>query len=505
MLSITRLENLDLLPLEQEQERLNEALRHHLLLTEIEHEPYAILDDTHLALGLDYATKLEPMPKLAFLDEASYERLYTKALEIKTETDMDQAANHEEEEPLEEELNLTEFLRNSSDILTSEESAPIIKFVNALFYQAVKKGASDIHIESLEHNGEVRFRIDGVMTKHVDIEKSIVPLIISRIKIISKLDISEKRIPQDGRTQITIASKALDIRVSVLPSYHGERVVMRILMQSSAIPSLEELGFSQELTKQFRELLRFSHGMILVTGPTGSGKSTTMHSFLQTIATPEKNIMTAEDPVEYNAKNITQVQVNTKVGLSFASALRSMLRQDPDVIMVGEIRDHETAEIAVQAALTGHLLISTLHTNTSTAAVTRLLDIGVDKFLISSTLRGVLAQRLVRKLCTHCQEEDAISEEYAKTYDLPKDAKIFKAKGCSHCNFTGYKGRIAVGELFIMSDEIKLMIKDEASDVEIRSKMKELGMNTLEEALKRLLLNHQTTLEEVIRVGIKEA
>ncbi|MDH5465585.1 MAG: GspE/PulE family protein, partial [Thiovulaceae bacterium] len=364
---------------------------------------------------------------------------------------------------------------------------------------------SDIHIESLEHNGEVRFRVDGVMFKHADIDKNITPLIISRIKIISNLDISEKRIPQDGRTQITIAGKALDIRISILPSYYGERVVMRILMQSNAIPTLEGLGFDKKLTQKFKELLQFSHGMILVTGPTGSGKSTTMHSFLQNIASPDKNIMTAEDPVEYNAENISQVQINTKVGLTFASALRSMLRQDPDVIMVGEIRDHETAEIAIQAALTGHLLISTLHTNTATAAITRLLDIGIDKFLISTTLRGVIAQRLVRKLCQNCCEPDYISSEYADLYHLPEGAKIFKPKGCSKCGFTGYKGRIAVGELFVMNDKIKLLIKDEASDVEIRQAMREMGMATLEDALKELLLTHQSSLEEVIRVGIKES
>jgi general secretion pathway protein E len=482
---------------------LSLALKHHILYMDYEDEMYAVVHEDHYAPAFDFLSKSDLKAKLTLLDSASYDRLHQKVLEQRTEQDFDSASEHEEEVD-EEDINLTEFLKNSSDILTSETSAPIIKFVNALFYQAIKQGASDIHIESLEDVGEVRFRIDGVMRKHATIDKNITPLIISRIKIISNLDISEKRIPQDGRTNIVIAKKSLDIRVSILPSYHGERVVMRILMQSNAIPTLEQLGFSAKMTKQFRELLNFSHGMILVTGPTGSGKSTTMHSFLQTIATNEKNIMTAEDPVEYNAENITQVQVNSKVGLTFASALRSMLRQDPDVIMVGEIRDHETAEIAVQSALTGHLLISTLHTNTSTAAITRLLDIGVDKFLISTTLRGVLAQRLVRKLCSDCSEEDTISSDYASMYDLPEGADIFKAKGCAKCNYTGYKGRIAVGELFIMTDEIKLLIKDDASDVEIRAKMRELGMSTLEDGLKELLLTHETSLEEVIRVGVKQ-
>ncbi len=504
MIDIPTLQDLDLQPYTDEAVDLGRAIKHHVIYSEYEDKLYAVLDVEHLALGLDYLSKSPVEAELAYVDELSYERLYQKALEIRTENEFDKVSEHEEEE-IEEDLNLSEFLKNSSDILTNEASAPIIKFVNALFYQALKKGASDIHIESLEEGGEVRFRIDGVMTRHAVIDKNITPLIISRIKIISNLDISERRIPQDGRTQITIAKKALDIRVSILPSYHGERVVMRILMQSNAIPSLEDLGFDPKMTAQFRELLRFSHGMILVTGPTGSGKSTTLHSFLQAVATKEKNIMTAEDPVEYNAENITQVQVNPKLGLTFSSALRSMLRQDPDVIMVGEIRDHETAEIAVQAALTGHLLLSTLHTNTATAAITRLLDIGVDKFLISSTLRGVLAQRLVRRLCPKCKEPDQISDEFSKAYDLPKGEHVFKPKGCAHCNFTGYKGRLAVGELFVMNDRIKLLIKDEASDVEIRAAMREMGMQTLEDALKNLLFAHETSLEEVVRVGIKEA
>ncbi|KIM12014.1 MAG: general secretion pathway protein GspE [Sulfuricurvum sp. PC08-66] len=503
MIAIPTLEHLDLTPLSIEGIDATQAMKHLCIFTTIDETPYAIFRPEHTAQALGFLAKIDTPLSLAYLDDHSYERLYHRALEIKTESELENVPTNQESES-DEEIDLTSFLKNSSDILTSEESAPIIKFVNALFYQAVKKGASDIHIESLEFNGEVRFRVDGVMARHALIDKNIAPLIISRIKIISNLDISEKRIPQDGRTQITIAGKSLDIRVSILPSYYGERVVMRILMQSNSIPTLEGLGFESTMTAKFRELLRFSHGMILVTGPTGSGKSTTMHSFLQTIASPDKNIMTAEDPVEYNAENITQVQVNTKVGLTFASALRSMLRQDPDVIMVGEIRDAETAQIAIQAALTGHLLISTLHTNTATAAITRLLDIGVDKFLISTTLRGVLAQRLVRRLCEHCKVEDAISEEYATAYHLPQGAQIYKPKGCAKCNYTGYAGRIAVGELFIMNDRIKLLIKDEASDVEIRAAMREMGMVTLEESIKRLLLEHRTSLEEAIRVGIKE-
>jgi general secretion pathway protein E len=517
MINIPELEDLDLSPNFPEEVEINTSIKYGVLFAEIPEEmreedsdnsPIAILDRNKIGEAVNFITKLEHFYPIYHLDEKSYERLYHRSLELKNDADLKASMPTESEDDslLEDDtINLAEFLQNSSDILTSEESAPIIKFVNALFYQAVKRGASDIHIEVHELKGEVRFRIDGALVKHIEIEKSIINLIISRIKVISNLDISEKRIPQDGRTQIKIAGETVDIRVSVLPSYYGERVVMRILMQSDDIPTLEELGFSEEMTSNFRQLLKYSHGMILITGPTGSGKSTTLHAFLQTIATREKNIMTVEDPVEYKADNVSQIQANAKVGLTFASALRSILRQDPDIVMVGEMRDKETATIGIQAALTGHLLLSTLHTNTATAAVTRLIDIGVDKFLITSTLRGVLAQRLVRKLCTHCKEEDSISELYAEEYGLPEGAEIYKAKGCSKCSFTGYHGRQAVGELFMMDDGAKKLIKDEATDFELRQYMEEKGFMTLADGLKDMLLKHETSLDEVIRVGLKEA
>jgi general secretion pathway protein E len=319
------------------------------------------------------------------------------------------------------------------------------------------------------------------------LDKNVIALIVNRIKVISNLDISERRIPQDGRTLVKIANKSLDIRVSILPTYNGERVVMRILMDSSHIPSLEALGFDRDLTEKFRHLLSHSNGMILVTGPTGSGKSTTLHSFLQTIATPEKNIITIEDPVEYKTDSINQIQVNTKTGLTFSLGLRSILRQDPDVVMVGEIRDTETAKIAIQSALTGHLLLSTLHTNNTTAAITRLVDMGIEEFLISSTLLGVLAQRLVRKLCVKCKE---------------KDNKYFKAKGCKYCNFTGYDGRVAVGELFLVDDDVKKMLKEDKKDFEMREAMQKKGMVLLKEKLEALVEEGITSQEEALRVGM---
>jgi len=482
------------------------AIKNSLLFTTLDGEVYAILKKENLIDSLNFLSKLDLDLPLAFLDKESYERLYHRFLEIKTDKELSSTIEKEEEEEyIDEEATLAEFLIPSSDILTSEESAPIIKLVNSLFYQAVKKQASDIHIETHEDRGVVRLRIDGVLIKHLDLDKNIVGLVISRIKVISNLDISEKRIPQDGRTQVKIAGKSLDIRVSILPTYHGERVVMRILMESADIPTLEELGFEDALTENFKRLLQHSHGMILVTGPTGSGKSTTLHSFLQIVTTPEKNIITIEDPVEYKADNINQIQVNTKTGLTFASGLRSILIQDPDVVMVGEIRDKETAQIAIQAALTGHLMLSTLHTNNTTAAITRLIDMGIEEFLISSSLLGVLAQRLVRKLCNHCKESTTIPKAIAKEFDLPSNAPIYKEKGCTKCNFTGYMGRAAVGELFLMDDDVKAMLKEGLSDFEIREAMQRRGMRLISDKLKVLLLDGTTSLNEVIRIGLKDS
>ena len=506
MINIPTVQSIDAKPEFLEGVDIELALKYGVLFANIEDEIKIVLSKENLADSLSYASKLDLEYGFVMFDSVSYERLYHRFLEKKTDESLSEVATEANEEAgIEEDINLVEFLKSSSDILNSEESAPIIKFVNSLFYQATKKRASDIHIETHEKKGEVRFRIDGVLTKHVDLDKKVINLIISRIKVISNLDISEKRIPQDGRTQIKIAGKTLDIRVSILPTYYGERVVMRILMQSSDIPSLEELGFEEEITQKFRELLKYSHGIILVTGPTGSGKSTTLHSFLQEVADPNKNIITIEDPVEYNADNINQIQVNTKVGLTFASGLRSILRQDPDVIMIGEIRDNETAQIAIQSALTGHLVLSTLHTNNSTSAVTRLADMKVDNFLISSSVLAVLAQRLVRKLCPHCKEEDFIAEEYAKEFDLPQNAKIYKSTGCSKCNFTGYIGRQAVGELFILDDDIKSLIKDTSNDFQIRALMRKKGMAFLSDKLKKMLLESVTSMEEIIRVGLKDS
>ncbi len=505
MVDIPLIKDIDLYPEILEDVNIDLAVKYGVLFTKIDNETYTILSNENLSNSLNFLSKSEINYPLLNVDKDSYERLYHRFLEIKTDKELSSVTREAKEEGVEDDFSLVEFLQTSKDILTSEESAQIIKFVNSLFYQAIKKRASDIHIETYEARGEVRYRIDGVLIKHVDLDKKIINLVISRIKVISNLDISEKRVPQDGRTQIKIAGKALDIRVSILPTYYGERVVMRILMQSEDIPHLQDVGFDKEMITNFKSLLKHSHGMILVTGPTGSGKSTTLHAFLQEVASPDKNIITVEDPVEYNAENINQVQANSKVGLTFATALRSILRQDPDVVMVGEIRDRETAEIAIQAALTGHLMLSTLHTNNATSSITRLVDMGMDSFLIGSSLLGVLAQRLVRKLCPHCKEEDFIAEEYASEFDLPKGAKIYKARGCVKCNFTGYIGRMPVGELFLIDDDVKALMKDTSNDYEIKKLMQKKGMEFLSDKLKKLLLDEVTSMEEIIRVGIKDS
>lgn len=497
------LQDVNLDPLWEESINHKLAIKHALLFSEVNGVSTAIVTKETLSESLNYFSKLSLSYPINLVDFESFERLKNKFLEIQTGSDFEEMATTSDE-LIEVEGDLLEFIRNSQDLLSSEDSAPIIKLVNSLFFQALQKGASDIHIESGERKGEVRLRMDGALKKHLDLDKSIISLVINRIKVISNLDISEKRVPQDGRTQLSISGKSIDVRVSILPTYHGERVVMRILSQSEHIPTLESLGFTEDITKELYKLLNHAHGMILVTGPTGSGKSTTLHACMQHIATPDKNIITVEDPVEYNADNISQIQVNTKVGLTFAAGLRSILRQDPDIIMVGEIRDSETADIALRSALTGHLLLSTLHTNDATSSLSRLMDMGIENFLISSTLLGVLAQRLTRKLCVHCKEPITLAPATMSEVNLPNDKTYFKAVGCKECDFTGYKGRQAIGELFIIDDHVKEMMKDGFNDYQVRESMKKSGMATIADKLRAMLIEGETSYEEAVRVGIMD-
>ena len=494
----------ELIPFNLENFNLEEGIKYHLIPATIENQNYFTTTKEHLVDALNFYNKLDTDLEVVLVDEDSFNKLLNRVLEITTKKEL-------EESSIEEETDLKEILNSSVDIL-EENSAPIIKLVNSLFFQAIKKNASDIHIETHENFGVIRFRIDGVLITQSTLPKNVISLVINRIKVISNLDISETRIPQDGRTQVKITNKTTDIRVSIIPTYFGEKVVMRILMESESIPSLKKLGFNKIITDGFKEMLQHSYGIILVTGPTGSGKSTTLHAFLQTIASPEKNIITIEDPVEYKADNINQIQVNPKVGLTFSKGLRSILRQDPDVIMVGEIRDKETAQIAIQAALTGHLVLSTLHTNNAASTITRLMDIGIEEFLIASSLIGILSQRLIRILCD-CKVEDkeGVKElnkilhkhPYLNKYSNKID-NLYKENGCEKCNFTGFKSRQAVGELFIMNDDIKELIANKTNDIQLKKAMIQNGMKTLQEDILNLLISHQTSLKEAIRVGIKD-
>jgi len=386
------------------------------------------------------------------------------------------------------------------------EEAPIIRLVNLIIMQNLRDGASDIHIEPEHDELRVRSRIDGVMHDSTKIPKHMQAAVLSRLKIMADLNIAIKRIPQDGRFQINLEGTQIDVRVSCFPTVHGENIVMRLLDTSSVLLGLEQLGFSKGTLEEFQSLIKKPHGIVLVTGPTGSGKTTTLYSALNTINTPDKNIITLEDPVEYQLKGIRQAQVNPKVGMTFASGLRSILRQDPDVVMVGEIRDKETAEIAVQAALTGHLVFSTLHTNDAPGALTRMTDMGIEPFLISSSVLAILAQRLVRTICTNCKESYKAPAKLLSELgiDGKKDVKFFRGKGCNNCKHTGYKGRIGIYELMLMSDKIGDMVLARNASTAIKKTAQSEGMKTLKEDGIQKVLDGLTTIDEVMRVTMMD-
>jgi len=371
------------------------------------------------------------------------------------------------------------------DLLETSDDAPIIRMLNALLTQAARDGASDIHIEPYERHSSVRFRVDGTLREVVQPNRALHAALISRLKIMADLDISEKRLPQDGRISLRIGTRAVDVRVSTLPSAHGERAVLRLLDKSESKLSLESVGMQGDVLRRFEHLIAQPHGIILVTGPTGSGKTTTLYAALQRLDASASNIMTVEDPIEYELHGIGQTQVNAKIDLSFAKALRAILRQDPDVIMIGEIRDFETAQIAIQASLTGHLVLATLHTNDAASAVTRLTDIGIEPFLLSSSLLGVLAQRLVRKRCIFCNA-DATSSSLAA--------------GCAQCGQTGYSGRTGVFELLVTDDAVRAQIHTRASEADIRIAALAAGMTLMRDDGARLVAAGITSPEELLRV-----
>ncbi|HHI94354.1 MAG TPA: type II secretion system protein GspE [Gammaproteobacteria bacterium] len=396
---------------------------------------------------------------------------------------------------------VAQALPEPEDLLESEDDAPIIRLINALLTQAIKEDASDIHIEPYETRLVVRFRVDGMLREVLTPRRVLAPLLVSRIKVMAKLDIAEKRLPQDGRIGLRVAGRAVDVRVSTIPTGQGERVVMRLLDKQAGRLDLSHLGMDKQTHQNMDKVIHKPHGIILVTGPTGSGKTTTLYAVLTQLNDNKRNIMTVEDPVEYDLDGISQTNVNAKVDMSFARGLRAILRQDPDVVMVGEIRDLETAEIAVQSSLTGHLVLSTLHTNSAVGAVTRLRDMGVEPFLLSSTLLGVLAQRLVRLLCKECKQPYTVNAVDCERFalDVANPPTFYKAEGCKHCNFLGYSGRTGIYELVEVDDNLRSMIHDGTSEHEIERYARKQSPGIRHDGLRRVLAG-DTSVEEVLRV-----
>jgi general secretion pathway protein E len=454
-----------------------------------------MIDDLAVLLGADVTLCLAPSEKI--LDMLN--RLHSE--------DMNKAEDTVQEMEEEDLSFLAAELDEPTDLLEVTDDAPIIRLVNSLLSQAIRERASDIHIEPFEKEMIARFRIDGILYNILTIQKRFQASIASRVKIMSGLNIAEKRLPQDGGMRIKIAGKDVDIRVSIVPTSFGERIVLRLLYRESALLPLDQIGFAGDTLTRFNELIERPHGIILVTGPTGSGKTTTLYAALSKINSPDKNIITIEDPIEYQLKGIGQIQVNPKINLTFAAGLRSVLRQDPDVILVGEIRDGETAEIAIQAALTGHLVFSTLHTNDAAGAVTRLIDMKIEPFLISSSVMAILAQRLVRVLCTECREPYQMTPAEILELEIKRtvgDATAYRAKGCEACFNTGYLGRTAIYELLNVDDEMRQLIMKNSDASMIKALAIEKGMMTLRQDGAEKVLQGITSVEEVVRVTQKE-
>ena len=384
------------------------------------------------------------------------------------------------------------------NLLDLANKAPVIRMVNQAIFQALQQGASDIHLQPQENEFRVRYRIDGVLHDMFKLPAAMQPAVISRIKILSGLNIAERRLPQDGRTTVHLEDRPIDIRVSILPTYWGEAAVLRLLDQASFLFSLPTLGFYADELELMEKFISSDHGIILLTGPTGSGKTTTLYAALQKINLPGRNIITLEDPVEYQIPGLSQIQVSPMIGLSFAAALRSILRHDPDVLMVGEIRDRETADMAIQASLTGHLVFSTLHTNDASSAVTRLMEVGIEPYLISSSVLAVIAQRLVRLICNYCKEPVPSSEIPIASFT--SGTIIFRGRGCEHCFQTGYRGRTGIFEFFILDDVIRRQILEKKPSQELKEYMNKKGMRTLRASGEKKVLEGLTTLEEVLRV-----
>jgi general secretion pathway protein E len=452
------------------------------------------LDDLRLALGWNGTqTVLAPHSAILSVINVAYEMSSGSAEQV-----IEGMHGDEDSDLIMSEIEAT------GDLLDETSDAPIIRLVNLMLSQAVKARASDIHIEPYKNQLKIRYRVDGILYDKLTPPKHVQSTLVSRVKIMAKLNIAEKRLPQDGRIDIRIADKNVDIRVSTIPTSFGERVVLRLLDKSNVLLRLPDLGIPEEKMQTFDKLIRIPHGIILVTGPTGSGKTTTLYAALSTINSPEINIITVEDPVEYQMDGIAQIQVNPKIDLTFAKGLRSIVRQDPDVILVGEIRDLETAEIAIQSALTGHLVFSTLHTNDSASAVTRLIDMGIERFLVTSSVIAILAQRLVRVICKECKEAYTPDNESLQSIGISPERldgkKIYRGRGCPACLQTGYKGRNGIFEFMILDDAIKNVILKTSDANAIKRTAVEQGMTTIRQDGAQKVLDGITTIEEVFRV-----
>jgi general secretion pathway protein E len=437
-------------------------------------------------------------PELEEIDDAEFDRL----LSVHYEQNASQAMQMMDDlGPIQDLDSVASQLAEPEDLLATDDEAPVIRLLNALLAQAVREQASDIHIEPLERLVSFRFRVDGVLRQVLTTPRELMPILVSRIKVMAHLDIAEKRLPQDGRLSLRISEHIVDVRVSTLPANHGERVVLRLLDKKANRLELQQLGMDPDTHKRMDRLIRQPHGILLVTGPTGSGKTTTLYASLSELDRDRLNILTVEDPVEYELPGIGQTQVNPKVDLTFARGLRAILRQDPDVVMVGEIRDLETAQIAVQASLTGHLVLSTLHTNSAVGAITRLRDMGIEPFMISSTVIGVLAQRLVRLLCGHCKEPYQASAPDLALLGLSEDrsATLYRPVGCPKCQHNGYLGRAGIFELIDIDSRLRQLIHDDVGEPQIERYVRKLTPSIREDGL-RLVLKGKTSLEEVVRV-----
>ena len=474
------------------------ARRHGVIIDHSDEQVISLTcrDDISASTLLEIQRHFLKTPQIKKVAKAEFDALLQQSYETRTQqTDMGM---------FDDELDLSgvaEELPEPEDLLEAVDEAPIIRLINVLLAKAVKQNASDIHIEPFENRLLIRLRIDGVLQEVMQPPRKLAPLISSRIKVMAKLDIAEKRLPQDGRISLRIAGRAVDVRVSTMPSGHGERVVLRILDKQAGRLDLQQLGMDEQTLKRMDQLVHRPHGIVLVTGPTGSGKTTTLYAAIGRVNNADRNIMTVEDPIEYYIDGIGQTQVNNKVDMTFARGLRAILRQDPDIVMVGEIRDLETVEIAVQASLTGHMVFSTLHTNTAVGAITRLRDMGVEPFLLSSSLIGVMAQRLVRLLCPACRTPYQPDEKECELLGISPDDKVtlYLPNGCDKCHQSGYEGRTGIYELIEIDDELRALIHEGAGEHELERHVRKSTPSIRADGIRRILAG-ETSLEEVLRV-----